>query len=91
MKYIETSKGEEFNIEFTKEDVEILKKGISNLCCIFDSCDEVPFAWVRMTKIILDNDKDGWMSRSPKNYGIETVKFINRLLTSQGQEQIIFS
>lgn len=89
MLYTETAKGEEFQIGFTLEDVEILKKGLSKLCCDFDGTDEVPFAWVRLTKIIYDNSKDNWMTNSAKYYGIESVKFINKLLIAAGEENLI--
>lgn len=90
MLYTETAKGEEFQIGFTPEDIEKLKQGLSKLCCNMVSTDEVPFAWVKMTKIIFDNDRDKWMVSSAKYYGIESVKFINKLLELSGEKPYFY-
>ena len=89
MLYTETVAGEEFQIGFTPEDIEKLKQGLSKLCCDKDSIDEVPFAWVSMTKCIFDNDRDKWIVSSAKYYAIESVKFINKLLELAGEENLI--
>lgn len=89
MLYTTIVEGEEYQIGFTPEDIHKLKQGLTKLCCDKDSIDEVPFAWVRMTKCIFDNDKDNWMTSSAKYYAIESVKFINKLLELAGEKNLV--